>query len=223
MNHKKCPVVKEALPFFLPLALAAALLRYIFGCSERFLKRQIWAIPGALALFVLYFFRNPPRSNQAQGADLLAPADGKVLSVEYIRDEQEFIKGPAVKVTIFLSVFNVHINRSPVAGVVSHIRYQPGKFLPAYKSHLSEINERNYMGLIAEVKEHRVLVVQLVGLVARRIVCWSEIGDRLDAGERFGLMKFGSRVELYVPHGSTIYVSEGDKVKGGVTILGRLP
>jgi len=219
MDHRKWPVAKEAMPFAIPLALLTALTVAL----RRRLGRFLWALPGSLFLFVLYFFRNPKREAQAEDKELLSPADGKVMSVTDIEFEDEFLKAPATKVTIFLSIFDVHINRSPITGEVAHLRYQEGKFLPAFMKRAPGDNERNYMGLISGRYRHKVLVTQIVGLLARRIVCWSEHGDHLAQGERFGLMKFGSCVELCAPAGSEIYVKAGDKVKGGVTIIGRLP
>jgi len=200
-----------------------------FGCygglARRCLKKplkHIWLLPGAMALFVLFFFRNPERKGKAEEKELLSPADGKIMSVTKITDETEYLKGPARKISIFLSLFDVHINRSPIAGVVGYVRYQPGKFLPAYKKQAPHVNERNYMGL--ENRDgQKILLVQIVGRLARRVVCWSKAKDQLARGERFGLMKFGSCVELYVPAETELYAAPGQKVKGGVTILGRLP
>jgi len=198
-------------------------LLILTGAVYFFAGKFLWVIPGAAVLFVLYFFRNPERKAEAGEKELLSPADGKVMWVTEIGEESEFIQGPALKVTIFLNVFNVHINRSPVEGLVEYVRYREGKFIPAYKSHASEINERNYLGIVTGEERQKVLLVQIVGLVARRIVCWSKAGERLLQGERFGLMRFGSCVEMYVPAGTVLFVKPGDKVKGGLTKLGRLP
>jgi phosphatidylserine decarboxylase len=181
-----------------------------------------WIFPGVLILFTLYFFRNPERSAVCEPEEILSPADGVVMSVEEV-DEYRFIKGPAVKISIFLSVLNVHVNRAPVEAQVEYIDYQSGKFLPAFKSHASEINERNYLGV--KTLTHRpqyILLVQITGFIARRIVCWSKPGDHLDQGERFGLIKFGSCTEIYLPRGTEIYAEKGMKVRGGMTVLGRL-
>jgi len=219
MDHRKWPIAKEALPFAVPLALLTALSLAL----KRWLGRFLWALPGFLTLFVLYFFRNPRREAHAEDKELLSPADGKVTAVSEVVFEGEYIKAPATKVTIFLSVFDVHINRSPISGEVAHLRYQEGKFFPAFMGRAPEDNERNYLGLVSGRHRQKVLVVQIVGLLARRIACWSERGDHLAQGERFGLMKFGSCVELYAPAGTEFYVKAGDRVKGGVTIIGRLP
>ncbi len=216
MDRKKWPIAADAFAFVVPLAILAIIL-------YRFIGYYLWVLPAALALFVLFFFRNPERQGEAGEKELLSPADGTVMSVGEIPEEKEFLAGPAIKISIFLSVFNVHINRSPIAGEVEHVRYRKGQFIPAFKSHASEINERNYLGLAVGAEKQKVLLVQIVGFVARRVVCWSRKGDRLQRGERFGLMKFGSCVEVYVPVGTSVYVKPGDKVRGGVTKLGRLP
>jgi len=168
-------------------------------------------------LFVLYFFRNPHRNVTKDKDFIVSPADGKIMSVSELY-EQDFIGSKAIKVTIFLSLFNVHINRSPINGTVAYTQYRYGKFLPAFKSHVSEINERNTIGL--EGDGIKVIVHQLTGFIARRIVCWSKKGDTLAKGERFGIIKFGSCTELIVPFNVDIKVKPGDKVKGGSTIIG---
>lgn len=171
-----------------------------------------------LGLFVLFFFRNPKRESKASGESLLSPADGKVMSVSEI-DEPDFIGGRAVKVTIFLSLFNVHINRSPIEGVIGYHAYREGKMLPAFKSHASEINERNTIGIEAS-DGFRVIVHQITGFIARRIVWWVRTGDKLARGERFGLIRFGSCTEIIMPAGTDIKVAEGQNVRGGITIIG---
>lgn len=133
--------------------------------------------------------------------------------------ETEFLQEEVWKITIFLSVNNVHINRAPVAGIVEKIKYVPGKFIPAFKSHASEINERNY--LVINTGKIRIMVCQITGFVARRIVCWSKKGDHLTQGARFGMIKFGSCTELYLPLDYSILVEKGSKVKGGLTVIGR--
>lgn len=216
MDRKKWPIAAEAFPFVIPLAVLAIIFYYFIGY-------YLWLLPAALALFVLFFFRNPTRQGEAGEKELLSPADGKVMFAGEIPEEKEFLGGPALKISIFLNIYNVHINRSPIEGKVEHVRYRKGQFIPAFKSHASEINERNYLGLTVGAEKQKVLLVQIVGFVARRVVCWSRVGEHLRQGERFGLMKFGSCVELYLPPGTELYVKPGDKVKAGLTKLGRLP
>jgi phosphatidylserine decarboxylase len=179
-------------------------------------------IPLLLVLFTLFFFRNPPRKISAADDEVVSPADGVVLAVEEVQEEN-YMHSHAIKVSIFLNVFNVHVNRTPITGVVDFLHYRPGRFLPAFKSHASELNERNYVG-IRSMKDPglMVLVVQITGFIARRIACWVKEGDALKQGELFGMIKFGSCTEIYLPKTTEVYVKKGEKVKGGVSIIGRL-
>jgi phosphatidylserine decarboxylase len=204
------PVAKESFIYIVILAAAAAL-------------SYLWFYPVAIFLliilaFIIFFFRNPKRIVPEGKNIIVSPADGTVMSVTEI-DENDFIKGKAVKVSIFLSLFNVHINRSPVKGTVRYTAYRPGKYLPAFKSHASDINERNTIGVETE-EGVKIIVHQITGFVARRIVCWVNKGDRLEAGERFGLIKFGSCTEIIMPAGVNISVKPGDKVRGSKSIIG---
>lgn len=179
-------------------------------------------IPLFLSIFTLYFFRNPRRKISAKNDEIVSPADGVILSVEEV-EEKKYLQSKAIKVSIFLNLFNVHVNRIPVAGEIEYLHYHPGKFIPAFKSHASEINERNYVGIRCKNNPNLcVLVVQITGFIARRIVCWAQIGDKLQQGDLFGMIKFGSCTELYLPNNSKVYVEKGQKVRGGETIIGRL-
>ncbi|MBI4396405.1 MAG: phosphatidylserine decarboxylase, partial [Elusimicrobia bacterium] len=170
-----------------------------------------------LAVFSVSFFRDPERAVPATG-DVLSPADGTVLEV-LTTDGEGY--GPGRVVRIFLSVFDVHIQRSPVAGQVKSIRYQPGIFLDARDPRAAFANESNAIEI--ESENGRILVKQIAGLVARRIVCWVRPEDGVAAGERVGLIRFGSQVDLYVPSDVEIVIKEGDKVVGGETVVGRWP
>ncbi|MDO9535305.1 MAG: phosphatidylserine decarboxylase family protein [Bacillota bacterium] len=172
-----------------------------------------------LTIFIAFFFRDPVRTSP-QGENLiLAPADGKIIKVEKIF-EPNFVEGEALKVSIFLSIFNVHINRSPVKGTISMIKYIPGSFFAAYKDEASLSNEKNLIGI--ETEEGRFLVVQIAGLIARRILCWVKMGDRVERGMRLGMIKFGSCTELYMPLKVDLKVREGDRVRAGETVLGEI-
>lgn len=205
-------IAKEGIPYLLVLGAITAGLYLI--------SPWLALVPGVLFLFVAFFFRNPPRKIPTDKGILVSPADGKILSIDEV-DENDFIKDKAVRVSIFLSVFNVHLNRTPVEGRISYIKYRPGKFIPAFKSHASDINEKNYVGI--ENEYLKVMVTQITGFIARRIVCWVKKGDRVKQGDLFGLIKFGSCTEIIVPKSVIIEVSPGQKVVGGETIIGRLP
>ena len=207
------PVAKEGIPFI----GAAGGVTLITG----WLGWTIVAVGGAiLTLFVAWFFRNPYRV-VPQGLRLVvAPGDGKVIAIDE-EFEPRFIKDRSIRVTIFLNVFDVHINRIPCEGVVEQVQYQPGLFLVASRPDATLRNEQNAL-MIRTVQGAKVLCVQVAGLIARRIVCWISPGDRAILGERFGLIRFGSRMDTFLPIGTAVRVTVGDRVKGGETILGEL-
>ena len=216
MNKKSWPIVPDVMPLATGAFLFALVLYYTLGVLAA-------VLPTLFLLFTLYFFRNPERSHEADELSVISPADGVILSVEEV-EETRFLKAPALKISIFLNLFNVHVNRMPVDGTVEYVHYQAGKFFPAYKGHASHLNERNYVGLRCKVNTQlTVLVVQITGFIARRIVCWVKEGDILERGQRFGMIKFGSCTEIYLPKGAIPVVKKGEKVKGGETIIGRLP
>jgi phosphatidylserine decarboxylase len=174
---------------------------------------------GLATLGILGFFRDPERQIPDGEGLVVSPADGKVVSIADVSGGSRF-SDAVTRVSIFLSPLDVHINRMPVGSKIEEVRYQPGKFLPAYKEAASERNEQNSLKVIDP--EGRLFgIVQIAGVLARRIVCWVKPGDVLKRGERFGLIMFGSRTDLYLPRGCTVEVSEGQRVKGGETILGR--
>lgn len=177
-------------------------------------------IPAFLILFTLFFFRNPVRNVPFDENIILSPADGVILSIEEVFEEK-FIHDRAVRISIFLSIFNVHLNRSPLEGEVRYRYYRPGKFIPAFKSHASDINEKNFIGI--ESQGFKIMVCQITGFIARRIKCWVDEGKRLTGGELIGIIKFGSGTELYIPAGSQVLVKKGDKVRAGETVMGILP
>ncbi|OHB77196.1 MAG: phosphatidylserine decarboxylase, partial [Planctomycetes bacterium RBG_16_59_8] len=180
-------------------------------------------LPLALLVFTLCFFRDPWRAIPEHTDVLLSPADGKIVELREV-EEEEFLKGPCVKVGIFLSVFNVHINRAPWSGRVAETSYRKGKFLNALFERSSVENESNAIVIADERGRTKVLVRQIAGAIARRIVCACRPGDRVERGQKIGMIKFGSRTELYVPlRGEGTFepaVRVGDKVKAGETILG---
>jgi len=177
-------------------------------------------IPAALFLFTLFFFRNPKRNIPGNEQYILSPADGTIMAIDEVIEDR-FIKEPAIRISIFLSIFNVRLNRSPLSGTVRYRHYRPGKFIPAFKSHASDINEKNFIGI--ESDGFKIMVCQITGFIARRIKCWADNGQILQSGEIIGIIKFGSGTEIFIPIGSKINVKKGDKVKAGETILGILP
>lgn len=208
---RKLPVIPDAFPYIAVLLLATLLLFPI--------NPLLGALPVVLLLFTAYFFRNPPRRVPLDPEVIVSPADGVILDITEVND-CGFFQGEVVKISIFLSIFNVHINRCPIGGQVEYRHYRKGKFLPAFKSHASEYNERNHVGFANP--QIKVMVTQITGFLARRIVCWVNPGDSVCQGEAFGLIKFGSCTEIVVPKGVQILVRKGQKVKGGETIIGRI-
>lgn len=211
MNLKKFTIVKEGYPFVGISMLVTAFTIYFFA-------PYYGVIPGILTCYFAYFFRNPVRDTSFDEDLLYSPADGKVMAIEEIFDD-EYLNAEAVKVTIFLSVFNVHVNRSPMLGEIKYQRYTCGGFVPAYKKAASFENERHAIGL--EDRGKRILVIQIAGILARRIVSWVTLGRQLKQGECYGMIKFGSSTEIIVPKPVEILVKKGDKVAGGVTVIGR--
>lgn len=168
-----------------------------------------------LAAFSGYFFRDPERAIPAEPGLLLSPADGKIVAVG--RASQGEAQPSGTLVSIFLSVFDVHVNRAPISGTVVDVRYQPGKFLPAFQPEASARNEQNIMTV--QAGDVCVVVKQIAGILARRIVCRARVGDRLTAGQRFGLIRFGSRVEVLIPPAFTVRVQVGQRVRGGESVI----
>jgi phosphatidylserine decarboxylase len=182
-----------------------------------------WAIlPGVLAAYFLYFFRSPDRCIQKDDSVLLSPADGTVQDiVPLAADEDDFVKGPCHKVIIFMSVFNVHVNRSPMQGEIKMQKYFCGRFRPAYKDEVGFENEHHLIGI--ENGRLRITVKQIAGILARRIVSWVTLDDALSQGELYGMIRFGSCLEIVMPQEVGITVIKGQKVVGGKTIIGRIP
>ena len=173
-----------------------------------------------ITFFIVWFFRNPERSFQEEEKVLISPADGKIIKIENV-EVNGTISGRFIKISIFMNVFNVHVNRAPYSGKIEAINYHEGKFFSANLDKASLDNERNEV-MIRTEDGRRVWMVQIAGLIARRIVCWVDVGANIKKGERFGLIRFGSRVDVYLPEDSRISVKLKDKVKAGQTFLGYL-
>jgi phosphatidylserine decarboxylase len=173
-----------------------------------------------VAAWVAYFFRDPERAGERGDRLVISPADGRVVMITEV-DEPAFLNARALRISVFLNIFNVHVNRYPVGGIVRYVQYTPGRFLNAASDKASLDNEQSSVGI--ESGSARVLVRQIAGLVARRIVTYSKVGERVEQGDRMGLIRFGSRMDVFLPVGSVARVSVGENVIAGVTVLAELP
>jgi phosphatidylserine decarboxylase len=211
-NTVKAPLHPEGRRFVAIFALITAGLFY-------FADPLGW-VGVVLTIWCAYFFRDPERVTPDADGLFIAPADGVVLPIVLVSPPKELSMGdkPLKRISIFMNVFNVHVNRSPVTGKVTQAKYIPGKFLDASLDKASEKNERQLM-VVKTASKKEVIFVQIAGLVARRILCWSKEGDTLEAGERFGLIRFGSRVDVYLPKGVEPLVIEGQNTVAGETVL----
>ena len=212
MKNYGIPVASEGWPFIIPLALVTLLL-FAFGWKNTAMIALV------LTLFVLFFFRDPERRVPEGGDVVVSPADGTVIVVKDVF-EPDYLKQDMKQISIFLSVFNVHVNRSPFSGTVEIVKYNPGKFHVASVDKASLDNEQTAM-VIGNGK-NRILVKQIAGLIARRIVCYAKPGDTIKTGERYGLIRFGSRVDIFLPKTVDLKVKVGDRIKGARDIIGVL-
>ncbi len=217
------PIAREGWAFIGPAAAVAVL-----GLALRGYGRG-WVVLGAtaavLAVAFAWFFRDPDRTVSMAPGLILSPGDGRVMEVSEV-DEPEFLRGRGTVVKIFLAVWNIHVQRAPVAGAVRFVSYRPGKFLPAMAAAASAENEQNLVGLETtdpRGRPVRLLVTQVAGILARRISCWTREGASLERGQRFGLIKFGSQVDLFLPAGVLVRVKPGDHVRGGETVMAEFP
>lgn len=203
-------MVRDGYYYGIPLLAASALIAWLAGAA--------WAWPPILlALFFFWFFRDPERVISSAPGAVVSPADGKVTQVSQItQDGTSYLR-----ISIFLSVFDVHVNRSPIGGVVRQMRYQTGKFLNAMGTASAEQNEQNIVTV--EGKDQTVIFKQIAGLLARRIVFTKKVGDKVEAGERVGMIKFGSRVDVLMEPSASVQIKVGDHVKGGSSVLAYLP
>ena len=212
MKNYGIPIAAEGWPFLLPMVLVTALF-YSFGW------KNVGMVSLALTVFTLFFFRDPERTAPQGKGVVVSPADGRVIVVKDVF-EPDYLKQNMKQISIFLSVFNVHVNRAPYAGRVEVIQYNPGKFHIASVDKASLENEQTAM-VITDGK-NRILVKQIAGLIARRIVCYAKPGDELTTGERYGLIRFGSRVDIFLPKDAEVRVKVGDRIKGARDIIGVL-
>jgi len=206
---KESPMVRDGYYYGLALIVVAVLVGWLT-------LPALAALPVVLALFFLWFFRDPERIIPHEPGTLVSPADGKVTEVSIVNSEN----GKLTRISIFLSVFDVHVNRSPIAGVIRDVRYQRGKFLDARSPDCADQNEQN--AVTVDGDGQRVVFKQIAGLLARRIVFTPKVGDRLDRGQRVGLIKFGSRTDVLFDASARVNVKVGDRVKGGSSVLAFL-
>ncbi len=206
-------IAREGWPFLALSIIAALAVHYLYGKWAAF---PLWVI----FLFILQFFRDPPRTPKSTDANaVISPADGRIVVVEQTTDPYRNV--PALKISVFMNVFNAHSQRSPVNGTVEYVRYYPGAFLNAVLPKASLENERNAVAMTLDTGE-QITVVQVAGLIARRILCYTKPEAHLNVGERYGFIRFGSRLDVYLPPGSQPSVAIGDKVHAGTDVLARL-
>ncbi|MEJ7760547.1 MAG: phosphatidylserine decarboxylase family protein [Gemmatimonadaceae bacterium] len=205
------------------IAIAAVAAATVFALA---LSRRSWAlwllaiVLTILSLWVAWFFRDPERSGERGSQVVVSPADGKLILITEV-DEPNFVKGRALRLSIFMNVFNVHVNRYPVDGIVRYVHYNKGKFLNAAAEKSSLENEQSSVGI--ESGPHRILMRQIAGLIARRIVTYSKAGDVAKQGERMGIIRFGSRVDVFLPVDSKLRAKLGQITSAGTTVLADLP
>jgi phosphatidylserine decarboxylase len=204
LHRKAFPLVVEGIPYLIP-PIVITVIGGVWGKSYLFLPFLV------LSIFGCSFFRNPPRRIPDGDGLILSPADGRIVGIEQ--------GAQTTKVSIFMSLFNCHVNRAPAAGTIEEIRYQRGRFLPANKEEASRHNEQNTL-VLQGAKGLKLAFVQVAGIIARRIVCYVGRGDAVQRGEIFGAILFGSRLDVYVPNEVAVKVREGERVKGGESVLG---
>ena len=204
------PIAVEGVPYILA-AMFATLITAVLG----------WAVISilllAVTLLIGHFFRDPERISISSEGEVLSPADGRVIAVQKVRSTR-FTDKPAMKISIFMSILDVHVNRIPISGTIEGICYRKGRFMAANLAGASDENEQNWLWIRSDSGAD-IVITQVAGLIARRIVCWPESGDRVVQAERFGMIRFGSRVDVYVPEGSEILVCQGNHVYAGETVL----
>jgi len=217
MSLKSIQMSKEGLAFVIPTLIFSLLLFAVSILSQNALTLAGGLIFIILFLFFLFFFRDPERKIPEGKNLILAPADGKVILIKPF-DNLEFMNRGGTLVSVFMSVFDVHVNRVPISGVVKYFKYNPGKFLPAFKDKASSENEQTELGL--ENEHGKVVLKQIAGVMARRIVCKLKQGELVKAGDRFGMIKFGSRLDLFLPENVQIKIQLNHKIRAGETIIG---
>lgn len=205
--------------FVILFGAALSILAGLYAAS--WLAYAVYGLAVVFAFFILFFFRDPDRVPPEDERLVIAPADGKVVQIREV-EENIYIKGKATQISIFLSPLDVHVNRLPASGTIEYVKYHPGVYLMAWDERASNMNERADFGL-RHASDIKIFFRQITGFLARRIVYHIKEGDRVDAGTRFGMMKFGSRMDVLLPDGVTVEVQEGERTVGGESILGKIP
>jgi len=223
MSYKKMTIHKEG---YTSIALCILFIFVLNAVVNFFLPETLWfrwiiyILSFALFIIILQFFRNPYIEVKKNDKHVICPADGKVVVIEET-EETEYLKDKRIQVSVFMSPINVHVNRNPISGIVSYFKYHPGKFLVAWHPKSSTENERTTV-VIENKSGVSILFRQIAGALARRIVCYSKEGEPAEQGEEFGFIKFGSRVDVFLPLGTEVKVGLGEVVKGGITVLAHL-
>lgn len=218
-KDKKWPFVYGGIPTmaFATLFLAAAV--YLWYRYTNFAAGLFLVVAAALWLLILYFFRDPTRHPPDEPGLVVAPGDGEIVVIQQ-EHESQYLQADVVRISMFLSVTNVHVQRAPIGGKVALVKHVPGQFLQAFKPEASDVNE--HIAMVIESEYGRVLLKQIAGILARRCVNHAQPGDTIHTGQRFGLIKFGSRLDLFLPANAKLLVQIGDKVTGGITPIARL-
>lgn len=213
-------LAKEGYSTILVVLLFSIAVAWAASWLPAYIAYAIYTLLAILALLTIFFFRDPDRTSPGDDSLILSPADGKVVLIKKT-DEDEYLHDKVTQVSIFLSPLDVHVNRVPFSGKVEYVKYSPGKYLMAWEDHASELNERAHFGIL-HPSGTKMVFKQITGFLARRIVYHLQEGDDIKAGQRFGIMKFGSRMDLLLPENIEITVKKGDRTVAGESIIGRI-
>jgi phosphatidylserine decarboxylase len=213
-------IVRDGVPLIVTGLVLVVLLVWAANRWDSVWPFGLGLVFAVLTVFTAFFFRNPQRTIPSESGVIVAPADGRIVTIEHL-DRHPHVGDSAILVSIFLSVFDVHVNRTPASGVINYVDYYPGKFLVAFSRRASDENERTEIGMTTE-SGRKIAFKQIAGIIARRIVCRLAADDSVSTGERFGMIRFGSRTDIILPPDATVKVQLGQHVKGGSSVIGYL-